>query len=127
MLKATESQIHTAICQYIKLQYPNIIFTSESGGMFTSPGLANRIKKQRSGTGLPDLIILEPRNGYHGLCIELKSSPACLYKKDGTLKKSLHLIAQNEILERLRSLGYFSTFAVSFEGCKLIIDEYLSK
>jgi hypothetical protein len=120
-----ESDIHTAICQYIKWRYPKVIFTSESGGIKTTIGQAKRIKNQRSEAGIPDLIILEPRGEFHGLCIEIKRSMKEVYNKNGTLKASAHLSRQIQLLARLSGIGYCAEFGLGFESCKEIIDNYL--
>ena len=117
-----ETKLQNAIASYLKLQYPEVVFTSESSGVRTSYGMAKRLKAQRSVHRLPDLIILECRGGFAGLLIELKvSSP---YKKDGTLKAG-RAYEQNKTLELLRKKGYSAHFGVGFEHTKKIIDDYL--
>lgn len=125
-----EESIQLAVSSYLRLQYPEIIFTSESSGLKLPIGQAVKAKKLRSSKGLPDLIILHPRkvSGYHfaGLCLELKvKSP---YLKDGrTLKNDDHLQEQYEVLKRLASLGYMAVFVTGFDEAKKIIDNYLTK
>ena len=78
MAKAEEN-LSLAVCKYLKLAYPSVIFTAESSGIRVSIGIAVKMKNQRSCNGLPDLMILEPRGNYHGLMIELKKENSRLF------------------------------------------------
>ena len=118
-----EENLHIAICNYLKLQYPNVIFTSEASGVRMTIGQAVKLKKMRSGGKLPDLWILEPRGGYHGLFIELKAEP--YLKKDGWFKTN-HIKEQAETIARLMDKGYAATFAVGFDDTKATIDSYMA-
>ena len=118
-----ETQLQIAICNYLKIQYPKIIFFSEPSGLRTSIGIAVQLKKMRSIGKLPDLFIAEPSGIYHGLFIEIKYSN--IYKKDGTLLNNEHLQEQNKILSILKKKGYMAVFAVGFDESKNIIDKYL--
>ncbi|HTJ53747.1 MAG TPA: hypothetical protein VL443_30035 [Cyclobacteriaceae bacterium] len=118
-----EESLQIAVSNYLRLQYPNVIFTAESSGLKLTIGQAVKAKKLRSSRGLPDMIILEPRGNYKGLCIELKTvSP---YRKDGKLKTDQHLQEQEELLTRLNAKGYGALFATGFDKAKTIIDEYM--
>jgi len=117
-----EEQIHIAVCQYLRLQYPDVIFTSESSGVRLTMGQAIKAKKMRSGGKLPDLWILEPRGGYQGLFIELKAEG--ILKKNGSFKTP-HIEAQAETIDRLLDKGYYATFAVGFDDAKDEIDSYM--
>jgi len=120
----TEKQLHLAICEYIKWQYPSIIFTSEPSGVRVTPGIARELARMRSGKGLPDLWILEPNKEYKALTIELKAvSP---YRKDGTLKKSEHLESQSQVLALLREKGYYAEFCTGFDETVETINKYMN-
>jgi hypothetical protein len=124
-----EEKLHIAICDYIRLQYPHVVFLSEASGVRVSKGLAAKLKRMRSAETHLDLYILQPKlvHGeqlYCGLVLELKAVP--IYKKDGTLLKNEHLEDQQRMIDKLNSLGYKATFAVGFEQAKALIDEYLA-
>jgi len=120
----SEAHLHSQICQWLRVQHPDIIFTSEASGQRLTIGQAKKAKTLRSGNGLPDLIIFEPRGDFHGLLMELKVvSP---YRKDGSLKKDDHLKEQDETLTRLTQKGYYSEFATGFEEAKSMIEQYLN-
>jgi hypothetical protein len=121
-----ENDLHLAICNYIKLQYKGIIFTSENSGLRVFWKQAKMLKKTRSCSGLPDIWILEPRKGYHGLLLEIKREGTKIYKKDGDMRKDAHLKEQEEILHQLKQKGYMAEFVVGFENAKAILDFYLS-
>jgi len=54
----SEENLQIAISSYLKYQYPDVIFTSESSGIRLTIGQATKAKKQRSKHKLPDMIIL---------------------------------------------------------------------
>lgn len=117
-----EEIIHRQVCEYIRRQYPKVIFTSEPSGLRLPIGLAKKLKAMRSGSKLPDIWIMEIRKGYGGLFIELKAES--ILNKKGNFKTP-HIAAQNETIEKLLNKGYFATFAVGFDDAKNLIDSYL--
>jgi len=118
-----EESLQIAVSKYLKLQYPDVIFTSESSGIRLTMGQAVKAKKCRSGPKLPDVMIFEPRGRYSGLMIELKVKPVNL--KDGSLSKNKHIQEQDKMLQRLQMKGYCAFFAIGFECAKGLIDEYM--
>ena len=117
---------HAQLCKYIKDTYPHVFFLSDASGVRMDSLQAMRWKKTRSHNGTPDLLILAPRNGYHGLMIELKRTGEKLYKRDGVTFKTDHLEEQHEVITLLNKEGYFATFAIGFEEARRIVDEYLT-
>jgi hypothetical protein len=124
----TEESIQISVCKYLKLFYPDVIFTCDmAAGMRLTIGQAVKAQKLRSSRGLPDIIILEPRGGelgFAGLCIELKTEKAA--NKNGTVKQTDHTREQQEVLTRLEKKGYMAKFCIGFEDAKKTIDFYLS-
>ena len=118
-----EEKLHIAVCDYLKLQYPNIIFLSEASGVRVSMGLASKLKKMRSAHTHLDLYVLEPKGRYCGLILELKVES--VYKKDGGLYSNQHLRDQRDTIEKLNKKGYKADFACSFDEAKKMIDSYL--
>ena len=118
-----EEQLHKQICNYIKIQYKNIIFNTDASGLRLTIGQAVKIKNLRSSNGIPDIVIYESRKGFHGLFLEVKKETP--YKKDGNLKKCKHLEEQNEIAFKLIDKGYYCKFVWNFEQAKKLIDDYL--
>ena len=121
-----EERLQSQVCQYLKLQYPHVIFTCEPSGIRVSIGMAKKLAKHRSGKGLPDLMILHPRGDYyHGLMLELKADGTTIFKRNGEVVSNEHIQEQLNVLMRLRSLGYKAEFAVGFNEAKELIDNYL--
>lgn len=117
-----EENIHLQVCNYLKLQYPEVIFTSESSGIRLTIGQAVKAKKMRSGSKLPDIWILEPNQYYSGLFIELKAEP---HTTSTGKYKTPHIAEQAHTIEKLLDKGYYATFAVGFDQAKDVIDNYL--
>lgn len=145
----TEAELQTQVADYLRLQYPNVIFRSDYGsGAKLSWAQAKRQKRQNGGRrAWPDMLLAEPRDVVVGqkpvmvtgvLCqqditehrcglfIELKKAGTRIYKKDGTLTADEHIQEQAKMLEALRKRGYKAEFACGFDEAKRIIDEYLS-
>ena len=125
-----ESVIHRQVCDYLRLQYPNVLFRTDMGGVRLTMGQARAARATQHGRAWPDLFIAEQRYSksdkemYGGLFIELKATN--IYKKDGTLKSNTHVQEQADVLKALADRGYLAVFAVGFEEAKSIIDSYLS-
>ena len=124
-----EKKLHKQICEYIKIQYPKVIFSSDMAGQYSSIGVATYLKSLRSGRGLPDLFIAHPTKKYYGLYIEIKRSKSEVFLKDGVTcvggKKGEHIQEQSEMITRLNKLGYLAGFGFGFDHCKKIIDAYM--
>lgn len=121
------------LSDYLKIQYPDVIFTFDASGLRLPIGLAKKAKRMRSGRGMCDMMIfkVKPINGcilpYYGLFIEIKVDVSDVYLKDGgTIKKDKHVEEQAEMIYRLNQEGYFATFGFGFDECKKFIDAYLN-
>lgn len=117
-----EEILHKQVCQYIRTQYPDVIFTSEPSGLRLPIGLAVKLKSLRSGAKLPDLWIIERRANYGALFIELKVG--AIRNQKGAWKTP-HIAEQAETLLRLAEKGYFAQFCCGFDDTKELIDWYL--
>ena len=123
-MKKKEESTQMQVCQFLKMQYPDLIFTCDlASGMKLTIGQAVKAKKMRSSRGLPDLMIFKPNKHYKGLFLEFKSVTP--FKKDGTLKKDEHLKEQSEIHRRLEEEGYLAEFTVEFYHTIELINCYL--
>ena len=124
--KQPEFELQKSICKWLDLQYPNLLYLSDTiaSVKLTIPQQVRNKAIQKKGFKCPDLLILQPNDIYHGLFIELKiKSP---YKKDGTLLKDEHLEEQQKTIKDLNLKGYFSCFSWGFEMTKDIINKYLN-
>lgn len=135
---------HKQFCQYIKLQYPHLLFNTDLSGVRLPIGLAKKLKNLRSDRAWPDIFIAEPRGQYHGLYIEMKKDGLQLLTKDGKLKKqtksiykniggqrvkigeSDHISEQYNMLIALKNKGYKAVFCPGCEIAIKVLNEYLN-
>ena len=112
----SEEKVQINITQYLKLQYPNVLFTATMGGQFQRH-YSQRLKAKRTGylKGVSDLLIFEPNEKYNGLFIELK--------KD---KKSYPTKEQKIFIENALNRGYYAVCCKGFDHCKDTIDKYMN-
>ena len=121
----TEAQIQQQICEYIRLQYPDVFFTSDMAGVNLNIFVASKMKKLRCSKGVPDLMIFEARHGYHGLFIELKRPEARVFHTKTHEPADEHVTEQIVVLNTLRSKGYCAEMVRGFDNAKIVIDWYL--
>lgn len=130
-----EEVIQQQLADYLRLQYPDVIFHSDFGsGTKLTMGQAVKQKRLNGGKrAWPDMFIAKPFWGkiggndmchYCGLFVELKREGTRLYKKNGEWA-SRHLAEQEDLLIGLRKQGYKAEFAVGFDEAKDLIDAYL--
>lgn len=117
-----------AIAQYLRLQYPNVIFHFDLAGLNLSRAQAGMMKAIQGGKGWPDLFIAEPdwRHDYHGLFLEIKAEGTNLLNKNISGYATPHLRDQAMIIAGLQIKGYKAEFAVGFDKAKEMIDTYLN-
>lgn len=136
----SEENLQIQVADYLRLQYPNVLFHSDYGsGINLTIGQAVIQKRLNGGRrAWPDMLIAKPATiaigqkspaGYsakllHGLFLELKKDGTRLKKKDDSWA-SEHIAEQAKTLEQLRKEGYKAEFAVGFKQAKQIIDGYL--
>jgi len=120
----TEKKIHKQITDFIKIQYPKLIFNTDSSGIKLSIGQATQMKKLRSSNGFPDITIYEANKYFNGLFLEVKKETP--YKKNGTLKKNEHLQEQFEMHQELIKRGYFVQFVWTLKQAQNILKDYLN-
>ena len=119
----TEEKLHKSICDYIKLQFPKVLFSTDTSGIKLTIGQAVKVKKLRSSNSFPDISIYQPNCNYYGLFLEVKKETP--YKKCGELKKVDHLQNQDKMHKELRRRGYSAIFVWSFEQAKDVVDKYM--
>ena len=94
-MKHPEYKLQKAVCQYLEMQYPNVLFLSDTiaSVKLTMQQAVRNKAIQKKGFKCPDLLILEPSKfGHCGLFLELKiKSP---FKKNGEVYENDHLKGQ---------------------------------
>jgi len=58
-MNISEEKLHSQICEYLRIQYPKILFKSDMSGIRLTIGQAKKVKKLRSSNAFPDIEILE--------------------------------------------------------------------
>lgn len=111
--RQTERQIQCDVVHFLRCQSPRVLFSATVGGVPCSQVSRGRMVTSGYEKGIPDLIIYEPRGGFHGLCIEFKS-------KAGRL--STH---QNEWLAHLSMRGYYTAVERDATTAIRLIKDYL--
>jgi len=103
--------VQTPVAQYLD-KIGVLWFHPANGG---SRHVLEAVKLKRHGVkaGVPDIIVMEARKGYHGLQIELKR------QKGGRVSP-----AQAEWLKRLTENGYLALVARGFDDALLIVQNY---
>lgn len=121
-----EFELQKQIAQYLRLQYPKVMFLSDvkAAVKLTIPQ-AVRLKSVQANNDFacPDLMIFARRWNYGGLFLELKAKSP--YLKSGLLSSDAHIQRQRETLHELNREGYAAEFVWSFEQAKELIDWYL--
>ena len=120
-----EYNLHRAICRYISLQYPKVMFNSDMAGVNTSKTARGMAKTLRSERGFPDLVLYEAKGKYHGLFLEVKISTP--FKKNGEIKSGDHLKEQQHVLWKLEQRGFKALFVWDISDAMVIINEYMNQ
>lgn len=108
-----EQQIQMAVVQYLRLRYPDVLFTISPGGLLTNTRVGGKAKRLGYQKGCPDIIIFKPNKKYHGLFIELKRDT-----------KSRLQYEQKVWLDKLNELGYKAVCCPGIEEAIAVIDQY---
>ena len=150
--KLTERQIQLKFCEWLKYNYPEIIFQCDiASGMQLTQGQAILAKRMRSERGNPDCFIAEPKTKEMevvgnimyttcGLFIELKrddikiirdKNARKILKGETKLRKAgdfwdKHTEEQVEVMRRLSEKGYTCSFAIGLEDAKQLTINYLN-
>ncbi len=129
----TELELQAQVADYIRLQYPDVIFHSDFGsGIKLTMGQAIKQKRLNGGRrAWPDMFIAEvkavdnARKVCFGLFVELKKEGTRIFKKAGKLVADEHIREHYDMLHDLRRKGYAAEFGIGFEATKKLIDDYM--
>lgn len=96
--------------RWLRTEYPSVVATATVGGAHLSSGPRGAAKLRAAGylNGIPDVMILHPSAGKHGLFIEMKR-PGCQLRPE-----------QSDVHGRLTEAGYHCEVARSlpeFQDC----------
>lgn len=128
-----EESIQKQVCNYLRMQYSHVIFRTDftAGRIVLSANQGRQYAALQSGRAFPDLLLLEPSRGFHGMLLELKKDGTTLILKTGPRKGRLtsdaHIQEQAKVINDLRHKGYYADFAVGFDDAINKINWYFDK
>ena len=108
-----EDQLTISCANYLRYQYPSILFWHTANERSTSPQRGAKLKKMGVLSGVPDIAILYPNRSFHGLFIELK------------VKGNKPTFNQICVIDKLNDLGYMAMVAYDLDEFIDIVDQYL--
>ncbi len=112
--EATEQEAVIQWCNWQQRKYPELelLYHIPNGGSRNKLEAVN-LKRQGVRAGVPDLCLPVPRNGFHGLYIEMK------YGRNRTTNQ------QKEWLKELEEQGYFTVVCYGAEEAERILARYI--
>lgn len=116
-MRHNEARIQQACVEWFNLQYlryQGLLFSSLNG-VHTSAAQARTAKAEGMVAGVADLQLCIPRQGYHGLFIEMKNG-----------KEGRQSPAQRAWQEKVEGQGYRYVICRSFDDFRKEIQEYLN-
>ena len=111
-----ELKVQIAVVNWLRSNFPEILYCASAGGMRTSLSVAKKMKASGYVKGFPDLGIFHPTMKHHGMFIELKAD------KKGYASKE-----QKEWIEMLNRRGYYAVVCKGFDAAIEEITEYLNE
>lgn len=112
MIWKPEDHEQFKVVQYMKYQYPWVLFTHVPNETIGTPAWHKKLKALGKQAGVLDLLFFEPEPPYNGLAIEMKS-------KDGKVSSS-----QRFWLDALKMRGWYTCVCWSFEEAKIELNQY---
>ena len=110
MRKYPEDDLQMACAKYLDLL--GVLWFHCGNERKTSPRAGARLKKKGVKSGVPDILIFEPMDGFNGLAIELKTGKNKLTE------------TQKEWLDGLGKKRWITVTVYSFDEFKSIVDSY---
>jgi|JI9StandDraft_2_1071091.scaffolds.fasta_scaffold13081_6 hypothetical protein len=109
-----EDWIHFECIQLLKNEFPHVEWISNIlDGVYKGMLVRKHSKGMRNREGTSDIVILEPRKGFHGMCLEIKTLKGVLSKE------------QKDFLQRMNQKKYLAIAAYGLDECFQLIREYL--
>lgn len=122
----SEASVHQQIVDYIKIQYPKVIFRTDfASGARMTIGQAVKHKKLQQSRAWPDIAIYHPTANGSVLFLEIKKDLSEVFTKKGNLVSNEHIREQHEVLQTLNNLGYYADWGLGFDRTKKIIDDWM--
>ena len=133
MRRQIEHEIYIKVADFLRSEYPNVIYRFDlAADLKLTIGQAKKHRHLQYYRGYPDLFIAGPviRMGvpsYNGMYLEIKTEGTRIFRKDGKLVADEHIREQFDMLEDLRTRGYYAEFAIGLDDVKHQINKYFAK
>tara|TARA_R100000808_G_C2081167_1_gene104914 strand:- start:140 stop:493 length:354 start_codon:yes stop_codon:yes gene_type:complete len=111
-----ELKVQIAVVNWLKYNFPEMLYCASAGGMRTSLSVAKKMKASGYVKGFPDLFIYHPTMKHNGMAIELKAN-----------KKSYASKEQKQWIQDLNARGYYAVVCKGFDEAIAQITEYLNE
>ena len=102
------------VVQHFRAFYPDVIIAAIPNGGDRTASERVRLHSEGVLAGMPDLCVLEPKNGFHALFVEMKTKAGVVSAK------------QSDVNLQLNAKGYRSVVARSAADAIKTIEEYLN-
>lgn len=112
--KSIEHIDQVKVVQHVRAFYPDCIIAAIPNGGDRSASERVRLHSEGVLAGMPDLCVLEPKNGFHGLFIEMKTKAGVVSGK------------QSSVGLQLNAKGYLCLVSRSAPDAIKIIEDYLN-
>lgn len=138
-----EEKIQLAFCDFVKKDYPDVIFSCDlASGLHLPIHIGALHKRMRSSRAQCDFFAAEPMMeiNFCGFFLELKRDRDEVFTKDGRFKKKKskelvggvwmeydHVQEQVEMIRKLRRRGYYADFGLGLEDCIFKFQAYMRK
>jgi hypothetical protein len=121
IMKVSEHQEQVALVSWFRLAFPKFkihLFAIPNGAHLAGDARLraikmNAMKSEGFTSGVSDLFLMIPKNGYHGLWIEMKA-------KAGKVSDN-----QKEFMAAANAMNYKTIVCFGFDDAKIKIEEYL--
>jgi hypothetical protein len=122
-----ELHLQRQVANYLKDRHPEVCFTGNplAGLTLDSPHFQKRLADIGSTDTWPDVLIAEPRQGYHGLFLHLRRRDDPLTRADGRPANASARL-RLDINNRLRERGYQVSVCRQFTEAHTAITTYLA-
>lgn len=112
----TESSEQIRFVGRVRHFYPDVVIFAVPNGGGRSPMEATKLKEEGVLAGVSDLVVLEARDGYFGLFIEMKRT------KGGTVSPE-----QDAFMKKARARGYKAIVAEGCDEAWRQLESYMAK
>lgn len=112
--KSPEHDIQVAVVGLLESIHPKPLYSATVGGVRLAIHTAKKMKEAGYSSGIPDMLIFEPRGFYTGLAIEIKT------------EKGRASDNQKQWVTDLNNRGWRAEVCRGFDECADVISEYFN-